>query len=73
MNTDNVMTRKIVGWALIFLGAVSLLIGLSYFFLVGYLLDPKGASDEGEKLGWTFSLPGILGLVLGWLALKKKS
>jgi len=67
------MSRKIIGWVLIILGVVSLFIGLSYFFFIDYLLDPKGASDKGEKSGWAFTLVGILGLFLGWLALRKKA
>ena len=66
------MSQKIVGWVLIILGVGSLFIGLSYFFLVGYLLDPKGASDEGEKMGWVFTLPGILSLAAGWWTLKRR-
>ena len=65
------MSQRTIGWVLLILGVVGVLIGLSYFFFIDYLLNPKGASDEGEKPGWAFTLLGILGLVLGWLALRK--
>lgn len=66
------MSPKAIGWVLIILVVASLFIGLSYFFLVGYLLDPKGASDKGENLGWAFTLPGVLSLAAGWWVLKRK-
>lgn len=65
------MSRKSVGLVLIILGAASLFIGFSYFF-VAYFLDPKHAIDTGEKWRWVFTLEGILGLILGWVALKGK-
>ena len=61
------MNQKGIGGGLVLIGIAAVLYGLLQY-LSGYLLDPKGASDEINYWGLLFTLGGgailIAGLVM---------
>ena len=65
------MSRKTPGCTLTILGAGSLLFAI-WFYLKQLLLDPKQASTANRNWAMVFLLQGIIGIVLGLMALRKK-
>lgn len=64
------MSKNIPGWGLTILGGVSLLFS-GWFYLKQLLLDPKRASSTDLTWAIVFLLQGIVGVVLGLIALRK--
>lgn len=68
---DASVSKKTVGCALTILGAVGLLFSI-WFYLKQLLLDPKQASSTNKNWAVVFLVQGIIGIVLGLMALRKK-
>ena len=68
---DTPVSKKTPGCALTILGTVSLLFSI-WFYLKQLLLDPKQASSTNRNWAVVFLMLGIIGIVLGLMALRKK-
>ncbi len=64
------MSKKTPGCALTIFGTASLLLAI-WFYLKQLLLDPKQASSRDRNWAIVFLVQGIVGIILGLVALRK--
>lgn len=66
------MSGKKTGCGITVLGAVILLIELWELLILGYMLDPKGASQKADVWGAVLTLAGVISLVAGLVWRRRK-